>query len=537
MLLSQSATKFLEQWGEYCYKTEESDISLFQKLMIVLFQTLSRVLQHQNGNGSWGADEAEPTSYALLTLLNLAALPVASFLKPKIMQAVEKAREFLSRLPSARPPDYTWIEKVSYRSENIHRAYVLAALHAPVQREIPGANVSPFFDLPVAKFQQFRKLFRQLPLLDEMPGWVMEASLIEGFLFAPHLRNIRPDIFECKNLAEDKYLEYFSVVWTTTNNLRKAHLRGTFLQEMMLNSFLTFQTGDYMETLATAKFADIRQLIDDLLSKYEHTFTAVGPAGSLENEERMLNSAHEEQSNGLKGLIPMKRKLDADSSSMVQIENSLRSKTSALMEHPFFVFLKRFTDFVTDHATRRKANEQDKSMLLYEFRAFLFTRVDKSQGKLPLSSNDVSLERSRHSIFNWVRHTGADHTSCSYSSVFAKCLMSTDENVFESGRDGYLWEAVCRHLANVCKAHKDLAHLSLDPTGRNLNSLEFGKLFVGKSQTNEVIEDELLTIAQYERKCLQMAMADLRKRSPSSTMRMVEAFVDVNEVFGQTYIL
>ncbi|KAL8723334.1 MAG: hypothetical protein Q9181_007307 [Wetmoreana brouardii] len=280
MLFTQSLMKFLASWVQGDSDTLTSNDSLVQRLLITLFQALTRTLQAHNQDGSWGDKQAEPSAYAILTLISLAPLPVG--LAPQIITAIDRGRTLLSGVSGASEPDF-----VTYRSKNFHKAYILAALNAPLIEQNLDGKVSQLFYLPWRKIEKLQKFSKRLPLLASLPDWMVKASLIESHLFLPQLLDIRLNIFPRKDMSEDEHFEYIPYTWTVSNNLKGQHIRGEFLHEMMIISFLNYQADEYMETCVSACFAgrldDARSLIDRLF--HEHSPQKPGHSLSAQNGE------------------------------------------------------------------------------------------------------------------------------------------------------------------------------------------------------------------------------------------------------------
>ena len=75
------------------------DPSIRDKVIISLFQALTRTLQSQNVDGSWGSGpRCETTAYALVTLAKLASLSSAPRVKMQMILAIKNGREYLSKV-------------------------------------------------------------------------------------------------------------------------------------------------------------------------------------------------------------------------------------------------------------------------------------------------------------------------------------------------------------------------------------------------------------------------------------------------------
>ena len=543
MLLSESLMKFLTSWEQGELPASGSNPELVQRTLITLFQVLVRTLQAQNEDGSWGPKQAEPSAYAILTLVSLASLPVAVAIKPRILAAIKHGRAFLSNMSDNIEPEYLWIEKVTYRSKNFHQAYVLAALNAPLTERYFTGQVSKVFHLPWERMVKLEKLAERLPLFASLPKWTIKASLIEGYLFLPQLQSVRLDTFPRKDMAEDKYFEYIPFAWTATNNLERAHLRGTFLHEMMVISFLNYQADEYMETSVSACFAgrldDARHLIkclfDEPWSKTNgHSKTS--PKGDRSKAGFATETDHDDSSaNG--GCIPKKRKIGLEESMVTNRIDSSTDGRSVVQDIEVYETLRRFVRHVLDHPTVQTASRYDQDRLYQELRIFLLAHVDQIEDHEQFSGRKTPSRRTSRSFFDWVRQTGSNHTSCPYSFAFAVCLLGKERDFFSSSTEKYLAQAACRSLATLCRMYNDIGSMARDLLEKNLNSGDFPEFNIDHiPQPDTVVKDQIYQLASYERKCLKLAMDDLKSISREPTLRFMNTFINVTDMFGQIYV-
>jgi len=111
-----------------------------------------------------------------------------------------------------------------------------------------------------------------------------------------------------------------------------------------------------------------------------------------------------------------------------------------------------------------------------------------------------------------------------------------------SASASYLAEDACRHLASLCRIYNDAGSAKRDADEGALNSLNFPEFHLpgshGRSKTSGDRVDELLQIADYERRGLEMAMKALEEKlcDPALTAAL-RLFVDVTDLYGQVYVL
>jgi len=209
------------------------------QIPIVLFQIMVQTLQLQDSAGSWDDGSSEISAYAVLTLVYLWPLPWATCMRDQVEAAIESGRRFLCRsLDTMVQAEPIWIEKVLYGSSVLCETYILAAINTPMVDDPRGEAALGLTNVEVSSVEKFLQFFTRLPLFVHEPEWKLRASLTEGYLFLPQLKRRSREIFPRDNIAEDKYLEYIPLTWTTINNLKESHLSANILQEMMVISML-----------------------------------------------------------------------------------------------------------------------------------------------------------------------------------------------------------------------------------------------------------------------------------------------------------
>ncbi|RYP78944.1 hypothetical protein DL769_003109 [Monosporascus sp. CRB-8-3] len=153
-------------------------------------------------------------------------------------------------------------------------------------------------------------------------------------------------------------------------------------------------------------------------------------------------------------------------------------------------------------------------------------------------------ENPGRTFYNWVRSTSADHTSCPFSFVFFNCLISVTHGdvLGHRARTAYLAEDACRHLASLCRMYNDFGSLARDRDETNLNSVNFPE-FVRAETTEAAARAELMSIAEYERRGLDMALDQLDSellRNGGDAIKWMDAvrlFVNVTDLYGQIYVV
>ena len=251
MLLSQAFMSLVDCW-------EKAEIDSFREprlldqILLVAFRSLLRILLSQHSDGSWGSrGPREETAYALLTLVELADLPLASALDQEINSAFLRGRAYLQTRGKPDQIEYLWVEKVLYGAPTLSRSYVIAAL-----------TVTPVFprkDMPRITYSgmaRFTKTVQATPLLAPQPRWLIYASWIEGQLFLPILLEARLAVFSRAGMTKDKYFSWVPSMWTLADNVNGLYTPTRLLCSMMRVSTLNFQVDEFMETIPEDGYED-----------------------------------------------------------------------------------------------------------------------------------------------------------------------------------------------------------------------------------------------------------------------------------------
>lgn len=282
MLMTQSFVRLLQasQNNELAFSLEEPTC---QMIPLVLARTLTRTLQSQAVNGSWGQDSSEITAYAILTLVSLAELAWIDTLRPELGHAIEKGKHFLNDHRLSNKPDALWVEKVTYSSQILSQTYCLAALKAsssPQSRMME--KIAGGITLAVDEGQRF---FSRIPLFYQIPERKLKLSLLESLMFFPLLERKKADIFLWTGIGNERYLEYIPFTWTGSDNLTTTQMNNSVLWEMMVISMLNYQVDEYMERvvgkLSVENLNSTKRMIHNLCSDASTTKSRDSPSRHL----------------------------------------------------------------------------------------------------------------------------------------------------------------------------------------------------------------------------------------------------------------
>ncbi|KAL8688487.1 MAG: hypothetical protein Q9218_005617 [Villophora microphyllina] len=222
-----------------------------------------------------------------------------------------------------------------------------------------------------------------------------------------------------------------------------------------------------------------------------------------------------------------------------------------------------FVDHVFDHAKVLHSAESLRQQLRSEVEEFLLAHVQQleyNQRRSSETSNGTGYPpKTQRNYFDWVRSTSADHTSCPYSFVFWTCLISKPgRSCFANVKAKYLAQDMSRHLATMCRQYNDYGSIARNRAEGNLNSIDLkdfqsgctpdyqetgssGDGEPGGQKHGEALEmdrrkEDLFWLAEYERRCIDLSLAELAKECSEETMAAVRFFVRVTDLYGQIYV-
>lgn len=505
------------------------DDDFHSRVAIALVQCCLRTAFTQSGNGSW-SDSIEQTSYGVAILSEALQLSCFGELHEQLEEALSSAVGFLES--SETSPDYIWVEKVIYSSPMLTEAYKLAALKLARSSSAASHTISiPAMLMPAKAKLQYIGLFRQLPLLRGVPEWHLQACLVESSLFSIMCRSRRLEVFERKDMAEDKYFDMIPFIWTVCNNYTKAFTSTAYLYEMIVVSFLNFQADEFMEAVAGTHFKDnipgLRRLVDDVCA--------------VEQQQTIPTTA-------VDGLDEVA------------------------------VPLSRFVQRLLQHPSVTGSSAWDQRRLTQELRTYLQAHITQTEDNTQLYGKQLGSNRSAHAagsldetFATWVHTTSADHTSCPYAFAFVSCFLSSSPaygggaakgnapECFPTASQKYLAARWCRHLAVMCRMYNDLGSVARDVAEGNLNSIDFPEFAsntsvlqlsgeFGPSVDTDMArkKDELFKLAEFERVCLgeaqkhlEQEMLSLRASKTASEARLAvwKVFRDVTDLHGQIYVV
>ena len=478
--------------------------------MPTLFQCLTSTLQSQQADGSWGRKgPREETSYAVLTLASLLALPIAQPLRPRMDSAIDHGRQFIKASKICRP-EYLWIEKVSYGSKNLAKAYEIAALYTSVDRAPLGGQVKGLCDFSYNTPPRFGNP-RTSGLLPKGPEWLIFAASVEARLWVPQLRNTFDGAFKPSSTHDD--LETIAFRWILASNSLGLALSSQFLYDMIsasvvnerLIALVNGQTILGGHNARDEVVAAIRGDVD--VCRKRKLGLDDEPASFERNSQDIM-------SNGTsmtvkKNDIPTKALLNEEIQVHCNGENQ-KSKGEDKNQANSGASLIRY---LQDHPSIAEASEEDKATLKYNIERFLLAQASSIPGhrageiqqdgdQLTHPKGDHNATRADDQQFSGRTEAPlvagssqlADLSGFRHLLAFAQCLEA------RSGQDRGGQNAAQTRVAN--DLHEAVATVA--QVSRELNDdAHCGSAVVPR--------DEGMEIIQYEKAKIELGLESLRR--------------------------
>ena len=399
MLMVEVFVRLIQLWAQGCVPVPD-DPAVQHKVIICLFQALTRTLQTQKSNGSWGSGGCETTAYAIITLARLFSLTSAPRVKLQLTQAIENGRKFLSKnfRPSSEP-DHVWTGKTTSGSSVLYQAYVMAALQAPVSKQ-SGPTIESHFEISLAKVTIQTKYYAKQAWFANVPEWLIQACLVESYLFLPQIRDVRFVVFPSDILVEDKHFDSIPFAWIAASNLDNRAIGAEFLYQMMIVSTLGRQLEDYMQNVLGETFTgclfEVEDVIYDIFQELE-----------VSSKDQCFCSDHGNERS-------------STATSISDVRSALYRFISHILNHPYVLM----------------ASERDQAQLKSELLSFLLSSISQLSGQHASSATD--------------------QTSHQYTFAFLGCLVGNQSSnggvglrrdFLDTPEQQYLAADLCRHMA------------------------------------------------------------------------------------------
>ena len=421
MLMVNALVRLVDLWEKGFAPILDEPV-MRDKTFICLYQVLTRTLQEQNADGSWGRHQrCETTAYALLTLIKLATLSSAPRVKAQVIQAIGKGRQFLA--DNFRPlsdPDHVWRGKTTTGSSILFQVFVLAALQAPIPRPTVSPSVETHFKISLARIAIQTKYYARQSWFAKVPEWQIQACLVESQLFLPQLKQVRYAVFPQGYLQQDQYFETIPFTWLAASTFDRRFIGPEFLYQMMIVSYLNRQLDDYINHHIVEAFAgclfEIEDILQDIFDDLENaSFKDQCYCGSYD--------------------------------ATVQRSSISTSATATMAEARSVLY--RFVSHILNHPYILMASYHDQAHLRSELLEFLLGRIHQLGDQPSKCVSDQSDPE---------KHTESDQTHHAYSLAFLSCLVGNQSkgngvglrcDFLDTPEQQYLSAAMCRHLSIV----------------------------------------------------------------------------------------
>lgn len=365
---------------------------------------------------------------------------------------------------------------MTYACSVLSQAYYLAASKIDTQNNHPNDAAAEFYSGFNARLVRLKKFFSRLPLFSGVPTWRLNLSLFQSFQLTSMLKTSSNSIFQSALKAtKEEYLQYIPFTWIGCADLHSTALSTNEIWEMIILSILNFQADTFMENIVAVSHRD--QL------------------GDLKSAVRKLCNSHAPgfESTASKANGPLSRigRLQIEvtvCATNPEIRSRLHFKMSWI---PSGDSLRTFSG----HPKVLQSSARLQSWLRIELEIFLAAHTTHIQDCSDLfdsvnSQNAVLAFKSINKIYlNWVRTTGAAHTSCPFSFIFFLCLISDpDHDIMADVHTRYVLEDACRHLAASCRQYNYFGSVVRDREEKNLNSINFPEFETGMGSSPKLEE-------------------------------------------------
>ncbi|KAF2248178.1 hypothetical protein BU26DRAFT_428436 [Trematosphaeria pertusa] len=556
MLTAQAFMLLLKRWAKNELDTDAVPSKLIrQDVPRTLLDILGRTMRSQEADGSWES-KREVTAYAVLTLAPLLSLPWIDFLKPEGIACMYQGKAYLENNRHRwRDAERIWIEKTVYGSPNLSQAYCLAASKVVVPTSFMSAKISDIFPAQLSKkMAKMSGCFSRVEPFSRAPKWKLQLSLLQSTNYAAALKACRLNIFpSLEKACDEKYQEYIPFTWVGCRDFLSTRIPAETLWEMMLNTMYNSQVDAYMEKVVWEQYRDrlpeLKAFIRSLCSGNPEKRKRRDEGEVRGTPKKVLgpNGVSDSQPNGASN-----GEANGHTDSALDGTTDGNGATQAPVEKGNSVeeVLTRFVNFALQHPKVQQSPTPLRAWLAHELQTFLLAHITYMEDCGTLSDSSATSKGSltwgkpRTTFFNWVRTTSADHTSCPYSWVFFLCLIGeSSQPVMRNLHQRYALEDGCRHLATMCRQYNDFGSVVRDQEGKTLNSVNFPEFAaneageaVGIRELSERRKRDLLTVAEYERRCLERVLGELELSLDPGVMEKVRLFVQVTDVYGQIYV-
>ncbi|KAI8948370.1 hypothetical protein F4801DRAFT_557080 [Xylaria longipes] len=531
MQISKALKSVLNAWGQGLLPG--FNLQLIRDTILVVFQFLVRLLKDQEHDGSWGG-QRENTAYALITVNEIAPLSIVQPVMYQVQDAIQKGREFLSTTLACRPcPEHLWTQKVAYGSSCLSQAFTLAALKCSIREA--SYSIQELLPGDLHTILRPSKFFAQLPIFSDTPEWCIAAWVIEGALFQHALGKICLDACHKNAKRKEKYLSVIPFTWTASNNIHGWPLGSNTMLEMMAICALAYQIDDFIESevacLPSNALSMIRMSIPELFREVEieefNTKVKQEQGYDIHISGSIQPSTCSPQP--IASDVPFQASPQSSTSFKIRlghIKRDLKGIIRRLWQAPYV----------------RTATHHSRSQLRITLVGYITAHIIQTEESVRLAAqppeeknNHKTLVNPPSSLLTWVRTVSGDHTIGPYAVAAFCCMYDHGADRIYHPQASYILQDVARHLAALCRLYNDYGSIARDRDEDNLNSINFPE-FQGNIDERD-IKENLKIIAEYERRCLYVSIAELRPLVTKNLFAALTVFCETAEIYNQMYVL
>lgn len=366
------------------------------------------------------------------------------------------------------------------------------------------------------------------------------------------------------------------------NHHNHLFLSADIPRDMMVLTVCNIRVDEYMETIVAKLMEDnleqAKFIIHDLctLEGLKKRMTAVRP--SKDSVEAPSNREHSCTASKVKtakietywGTVQTNR------TDTVIVEANEEYSISPLAS--FRAVIGHYIRATLQHPRVLRASSADHSNVRSLLCAFLLSHVAQisdnsrfaSQALWNPSATTV-FASPRTSFYTWAHTTGADSISCPFSFAFFTCLLGVEaapkhtgtqkqaDDCFTSMHQKYLAQDLCAHLAVMSRLYNDFGSVVRDRIEANINSTNFPEFHANMNDLSistdekmgltdkKMLKEELLRLAEHERKCADLASERLLKTLKSKEIGVgresaklkadgVRLFLGVTSLYADLYV-
>ncbi|KAF2706117.1 Ent-kaurene synthase [Pleomassaria siparia CBS 279.74] len=515
MLLVRALMGTLQQWDKGKLSRLSKEMIYF-RIPAILCHTLVQLLKTQEGNNSWG-DSAERTAYALVAIAHSLKAPWHPDLRRCATTALENGRKFMQDVPEVdlNTPSHTWIEKVTYGTPFLSKAYILAAMRSPISRQEWSNNICAIFEFSQTQLSKMNHLLGKTPLFAKESATSISLSLIESSFYLKRLHHETTglDFFPAHSEASNKYKGIIPITWVGCNHLNGSIMTPHQIWDMMILSDLIYRVDEYMES----SVSHLSEEEQDQLNSFIRSQCGIS--------REWLRSS-------MPGSAYLNGALTTASARYHEAKQVLKSFIAHVLSRPILLVSKddsqkQVAQEVCNFLLAHIRHVQDNRRLTEEKR-----QDQKEDGEILVLK---TFNEPHIGYVEWVHTVATDDTSCPFAfAFFLQLIRVNGKDPLPNVTARYTGQSLSLQLGRMCRQYNDYGSLGRDQEERNLNSLNFPWF---RGNTVEDAKRSLMGLAEYERRCMMLSLDQLRTVVEDRTWRAIRAFVDVTDLYGQIYVL